>query len=116
VSIAGATRHRAQGVWRGVLQPLVALLAGILGRLHLWVVVMILLYLGSGITIVGPDEVALVERFGRIAGRGTAAATHGPGMLFALPRPFDQVLRVNVKRVYEAEVATLVPPTSDVNP
>jgi membrane protease subunit HflK len=103
-------------VWRGVLQPLVGLLAGILGRLHLWVVVMILLYLGSGITIVGPDEVALIERFGRIVGRGTAAAGHGPGLLFALPRPFDHILRVNVKRVYEAEVTTLVPPTSDVNP
>ena len=62
----GAARPRREhGVWRRVLQPVAGLLGGALRRLHLWVVVMIGLYLGSGITVVGPDEVALVQRFGK---------------------------------------------------
>jgi len=112
----GAARPRREhGVWRRVLQPVAGLLGGALRRLHLWVVVMIGLYLGSGITVVGPDEVALVQRFGRFVGAGTAATIHGPGLLFAFPRPFDDVVRVNVKRVYEAELTTLAPPAGEVS-
>jgi membrane protease subunit HflK len=83
-------------------------LAGaLLGRLHLWIGLMILLYLGSGITIVRADEAALVLRFGRLVGEGTAAAVHPPGLLFALPRPFDEVVRVSVRKVYQVDVTTL---------
>jgi membrane protease subunit HflK len=111
MTVEGAGRRRGQGVWRRVLQPLVGLSATLIASLPLWVIVMIVLYLGSGITIVGPDEVAIVRRFGRFLGAGTAAAIHSPGLLFALPRPVDEVVRVNVKKVYEADVGTLAPPS-----
>ncbi len=106
-------RRRGQGVWRRVFQPLVALFATVIASLPLWVIVMMLLYLGSGITIVGPDEVGIVRRFGRLVGGGTAAAIHSPGLLFALPRPLGEVVRINVKRVYEVDVGTLAPPRGE---
>ncbi|MFT4625862.1 MAG: membrane protease subunit HflK [Myxococcota bacterium] len=62
-----------------------------------------LAWLGSGLTMVEPDEVGLVLRAGRLVGEG-AAAVHPPGLMFALPRPIDEVVRVKVKRVWEVEV------------
>jgi membrane protease subunit HflK len=55
------------------------LLAGLLG------VVLILLYLASGIFTVAPDEQAVVRRFGRLVAR------LGPGIQYRLPWPVDRV-------------------------
>jgi membrane protease subunit HflK len=77
---------------------------------------MVVLYCGSGITRVGPDEVAIVLRLGRVLNEGTAQATHPPGMLFALPRPFDEVVRVNVQKILQADLITLVPPDEEWDP
>jgi membrane protease subunit HflK len=48
-------------------------------------VVLILLYLASGIFAVAPDEQAVVRRFGRLAAR------LGPGIHYRLPWPVDRV-------------------------
>ena len=63
---------------------------------------MAVLYALSGITIVKPDEVAVILRWGRLVGDTPALQEHGPGLLFAFPRPVDQVVRVQVKHVWEA--------------
>ena len=68
---------------------------------------MALLYLISGITIIKSDEVAVVLRWGKLVGATPALQAHGPGLLFAFPRPMDQVVRVQVKRVREISVDTL---------
>jgi len=68
---------------------------------------MAVLYALSGITIVKSDEVALILRWGRLMGATPALQQHGPGLLFALPRPIDEVLRVPVKHVWQASVSTL---------
>jgi membrane protease subunit HflK len=90
--------------------PLVHVLDEAWKRMHWWVAVMALLYAVSGITVVRPDEVALIERWGRLVGATPAAREHGPGLLFALPRPVDQVVRVKTKRVRQLEIRTLAPP------
>ncbi len=108
-------RRRRRGLWRRVLEPVGGILAAVFARIHLWVIVMVLLYLGSGVTIVGPHEVGIVRRFGRIVGEGSASAIHGPGLVFALPPPIDDVVRVNVKRVYETDLGTLAPPAGEVS-
>ncbi|MFH1468298.1 MAG: FtsH protease activity modulator HflK [Pseudomonadota bacterium] len=65
------------------------------------------LYLLSGLIIVGSDEVAVVLRFGALAGGSPATAVLSSGLHYTLPRPIDQVLRVKVQKVYELEVYDL---------
>jgi membrane protease subunit HflK len=75
--------------------------------MHWWVGAMAVLYALSGITIVKSDEAAVVLRWGRLVGDTPALQQHGPGLLFAFPRPVDQVVRVPVKHVWEVPVKTL---------
>jgi len=87
--------------------PLARLLDAAWQRMHWWVAAMALLYVLSGITIVRSDEVAVILRWGRLVGDTPALQEHGPGLLFALPRPVDEVVRVQVKHVSEISLITL---------
>jgi membrane protease subunit HflK len=71
---------------------------------------MALLYAGSGITVIPPDQVALVERWGRLVGDSPGTQLHGPGLLWAWPRPVDRVLRVSTQRIWQVDIATLAAP------
>jgi membrane protease subunit HflK len=75
--------------------------------MHWWVATMAVLYSLSGITIVRPDETAVILRWGRLVGDTPALQAHGPGLLFAFPRPVDEVMRVQTKHVWEVAVGTL---------
>jgi membrane protease subunit HflK len=79
-------------------------------RMHWWILAMALFYAVSGITVIRPDEVAVVERWGRLVGDTAATRQHGPGLLFAFPRPVDQVVRVKTKYVQQLPVRTLDAP------
>jgi membrane protease subunit HflK len=72
---------------------------------------MAVLYALSGITIVRSDEVAVILRWGHLVGETPALQQHGPGLLFSFPRPVDEVVRVQVKRISEVPVTTLAPGT-----
>jgi membrane protease subunit HflK len=98
-----------------LVAPIARLVDAAWQRMHWWVAAMAVAYAVSGITIVRADEVAVILRWGRLVGDTTAIAEHGAGLLFALPRPIDQVVRVQTKRVSEVEVRTLaaVPPDID---
>src|ERR1700680_4792704 len=87
--------------------PIAHLLDGAWQRMHWWIATMAVLYVLSGITVVKPDEVAVVLRWGRLVGPTPALQEHGPGLLFTFPRPIDRVVRVPVKRVREVRVNTL---------
>ena len=69
---------------------------------------LILLYLGSGITVIGPNEVGLVLRFGKLLSQ-----PHPPGLLFALPPPIDEVVRVPVKSLQEVSLDLWAAPRDD---
>ena len=88
-------------------QPIARVLDGAWQRMHWWIAGMAALYAFSGITIVRSDEAAVVLRWGRLVGGATALSEHGPGLLFAFPRPIDEVVRVPVKHINELAVATL---------
>jgi modulator of FtsH protease HflK len=88
--------------------PLARLLDAAWQRMHWWVALMGVLYLGSGITVVKPDEVAVILRWGRLVGTTRALQEHGPGLLFAFPRPIDEVVRVQVKTVRELPIKELM--------
>lgn len=89
--------------------PISRILDGAWQRMHWWVATMAVIYAFSGITIVRSDEVAVVLRWGHLVGEIPALQEHGPGLLFAFPRPIDEVVRVQVKRVSEVTVSTLTP-------
>jgi membrane protease subunit HflK len=101
-------RHKGPPSEIGKLaDPIARLLDGAWQRMHWWVATMAVLYAFSGITIVKPDEIAVVLRWGRLVGATPALQAHGPGLLFAFPRPVDRVVRVQVKYVWEVRIATL---------
>jgi modulator of FtsH protease HflK len=87
--------------------PIAHLLDAAWSRMHWWVGAMALLYAISGITVIRPDEVAIVQRWGRLVGNTRATQEHSPGLLFALPRPIDRVVRVKIKHVSELSIDTL---------
>jgi modulator of FtsH protease HflK len=64
-------------------------------------------YLLSGLVVVRSDEVAVVLRFGALAGGTPATAVLHSGLHYTLPRPIDEVLRVKVEKVYELEIYDL---------
>jgi len=109
-------RQRAPSEFGKLIAPLYKLIDGAWQRMHWWVATMAVLYLLSGITIVRPDEVAVVLRWGRLVGDTPALQEHGAGLLFALPRPIDQVVRVQTKRVREVAILTLAADASPVEP
>jgi membrane protease subunit HflK len=62
------------------------------------VVIVIVLWLASGIYFVAPDEVGVVKRFGKAVRSAT------PGPHYHLPPPFEAVLRPKVTQVQRIEV------------
>lgn len=89
-----------------LLAPAAWAAAALYRALPALVAVAALAYALSGMTVVQADEVALVLRGGRLLGAGAAAA-RPPGLVFALPRPIDEVVSVAVKRVEESTISTL---------
>ena len=89
--------------------PLLRVLDEAWRRMHWWIAAMAVLYALSGITIVKSDEVAVVLRWGRLVGDAPLLQQHGPGLLFAFPKPIDEVVRVQVKHVWEVPIHTLAP-------
>jgi membrane protease subunit HflK len=62
-------------------------------RLFRWVVVVLLLvFLLSGLTTVNSGFVGLKLRFGRLVGTSPREQIHQPGLVLALPEPIDQVI------------------------
>ena len=61
----------------------------------------------SGITTIGPGEVGMVLRLGRLTGSSPADQVRQPGLLFALPYPIDEVIRVPVKQEREISITAL---------
>ncbi len=77
--------HRLSHHWRGVVA---AAAAGLLAGVAL-----------TGLTIVGPDEVGVVRRFGRLL-----PGEIGPGLHWRWPWPAEAVLRVQPARVRTTEI------------
>lgn len=72
------------------------------------IVVIIAIYLLTGIYTIGPSEVGLVKQFGRYV------ATVDPGIHYHLPAPIQSVVAVNVLEVRKEEIGfrTISPPPS----
>lgn len=76
-----------------------------------WGIALLLaLYLFSGITVVEPDEVGMILRFGRLVGAGPATQVRKPGLVYKFPRPIDELVRVKIKKVFEIEIKSFFRP------
>jgi membrane protease subunit HflK len=58
-------------------------------------VALVLVFLGSGFFTVGPQERAIILRFGKPVAQGEKALL-GPGLHYALPYPIDEVTKVSI--------------------
>jgi len=67
--------------------------------LKLVMVLLLILFVASGFFTVGPDEQALVLRFGKISGIGEDRLL-GPGLHWSLPYPIDEQVIIPVKKVH----------------
>jgi modulator of FtsH protease HflK len=74
-------------------------------RILRWgMLVLVLIYLCSGITVIKPNERGLVLRFGRALPKSAP-----PGLLLALPPPIDEVLMLPAKSVQEVVLDAWTP-------
>jgi membrane protease subunit HflK len=74
-------------------------------RILRWgMLVLVLIYLCSGITVVGPNERGLVLRFGRALPKSAP-----PGLLLAFPPPIDEVVMLPAKSVQEVVLEAWTP-------
>ena len=65
--------------------------------LKIIMVVLIIIFLASGFRTVGPDEQALVLRFGKIRGIGEERLL-GPGLHWVFPYPIDKIVKIPVEK------------------
>ncbi len=83
-----------------------------IGVLRWVLILLVVIYLASNVTVVGPNENALMLRFGRLTDR-----VHAPGLLVAMPFPIDHVIKVPSRTVQEIELRDwAAPPMPDAPP
>ena len=78
---------------------LLAALRSSIRLLLIGMVALVLAYLVSGITFIGPNEVGMVMYLGKLQPQ-----IHPPGLLLALPPPIDEIIKIPVKTVQEASL------------
>lgn len=77
-----------------------------------WVLIfLVVIYLASNVTVIGPNENALVMRLGRMTDR-----IHPPGLLLALPSPIERVIKVPTRTVQEMELREWAAPPMPAAP
>lgn len=68
------------------------------GIVKLVMVLLVLVFLGSGFFTVGPQEQAMIIRLGRPVGEGKAALL-GPGLHYAWPYPIEEFVKVPITAI-----------------
>ncbi|HEX68380.1 MAG TPA: FtsH protease activity modulator HflK [bacterium] len=68
------------------------------GFLKFFILLILFYYLFSGIFSVKQDEVAVILRFGKIAGVGEKRVLK-PGFHWAFPEPIDKVIKIPIKKI-----------------
>jgi modulator of FtsH protease HflK len=67
-------------------------------------VVLVILFLTSGIFQVGPQEQAIILRFGKPVGTEEQALL-GPGLHWAFPYPIDEVVKIPIRQIQSVQSA-----------
>lgn len=93
--------------------PLLKTVNDFMFLLKAFMVFMFVAYCFSGLTLIQPDEIGLVLRMGRLVGETRVDQVNEPGWVLALPKPFDDVIRVPVKQIREVRIRELAPHSSE---
>ena len=72
------------------------------GIIKFVMVLLIVLFLASGIFTVGPQERAIIVRLGRPVGEGEKALL-GPGLHYSLPYPIDEYIKVPITAIQKVK-------------
>ncbi len=87
--------------------PAKSLFAPILAHPRYLVAFLVAIYALSGVSIIRSNEIGMIVRLGALVGETQGQQVHGPGLLFALPPPFDETRRVNTGAVRTIEITEL---------
>lgn len=87
--------------------PLLKTINDFMGLIKIFMVVVFIGYLFSGITLIKPDEIGIILRMGKIVGQPGVDQIKEAGWVFALPRPFDTVLKLPAKRILQMQINAL---------
>jgi modulator of FtsH protease HflK len=68
-------------------------------------VVLVIVFLASGIFQVGPQEKAVILRFGKPVGEGQKALL-GPGLHWSFPYPIDEVVKIPISEIQNVSSTT----------
>ncbi len=68
-------------------------------------VALVILFLASGIFQVGPQEQAIILRFGRQVGTGQQALL-SPGLHWAFPYPIDEIVKIPIRQIQSVQSTT----------
>lgn len=99
-------RHPEQEIGFGAAAVLQAMKSSV--KLLRWgMLLLAVIYLVSGVTVVGPNETAFVLRFGKLQ-----PGLHSSGLLLALPQPIDEVVKVPTRSVQEIQLDAWESPSS----
>lgn len=104
LSLPPTPRVRPRNEHQVFFEPLLNALQWLLNHIAWWMGLLGLLYLGSGFTIIEPDEVGIVYRWGSVRDGGGMNATLSPGVSFVWPKPIERVERVPAQKVFQISV------------
>ena len=104
---------RSGGELSRMARPVLGTVGFVLRVYHWPILVLLGIYLTSGLTTVRPGEVALVLRFGRLVGDTPTEQVRRPGFLFALPAPMEEVVRIDIEAIRSLQVMDLTHATGD---
>jgi len=83
-------------------QALAEALSSSFAIIRVIMVVLVIVFLGSGVFTVGTQERALILRFGKVVGQGETALL-GPGFHWAWPYPIDEVVKIPIGQIQNAQ-------------
>lgn len=93
--------------------PLLSTVESVFFLLRIVMILVVVSYFFTGVTVIKPDEIGIVYRFGKIQGRNKADLIKKPGWIYTLPIPIEYVSRIPVKEIREVRVVELEPCMSE---
>ena len=83
-------------------QALAEALRSSFGLIKIVMLLLVLVFLGSGFFTVGPQQRAIILRFGNPVGQGDKALL-GPGLHWSYPYPIDEVIKIAISEVQRVD-------------
>ena len=87
--------------------PLLRTINEFMTLIKILMVLVFIAYLFSGITEIKPDEIGILMRMGKIVGDTPSDQIHKPGWIYALPKPFDNVIKLPDRKVLQIQIKEL---------